>query len=50
MEHVHVSGREVPDPNSDEIIPTEEIEVGMGIHNGESVTHTAFVHGRVMMS
>ena len=33
MEHVHVPGREIPDPNSDEIIPTEEIEVGMGIHN-----------------
>lgn len=33
LEHVHVPGREVPDPNSDEIIPTEEIEVGMGIHN-----------------
>ena len=33
MEHVHVPGREVPDPNSDEIIPTEEIEIGMGIHN-----------------
>lgn len=33
MEHVHVPGRDVPDPNSDEIIPTEEIEVGMGIHN-----------------
>jgi dihydroxyacetone kinase len=33
MEHVHVPGREIPDPNSDEIVPTEEIEVGMGIHN-----------------
>ena len=33
LEHVHVPGREVPDPNSDEFIPTEEIEVGMGIHN-----------------
>ncbi|KAL2398041.1 Dihydroxyacetone kinase 1 [Exophiala dermatitidis] len=33
MEHVHVPGRAVPDPNSDEIIPTEEIEIGMGIHN-----------------
>ncbi|OAL33258.1 dihydroxyacetone kinase [Fonsecaea nubica] len=33
MEHVHVPGREKPDPNSDEIIPTEEIEIGMGIHN-----------------
>ncbi|EXJ94254.1 dihydroxyacetone kinase [Capronia coronata CBS 617.96] len=33
MEHVHVPGRSVADPNSDEIIPTEEIEIGMGIHN-----------------
>lgn len=33
MEHVHVPGRAVPDPNSDEIVPTEEIEIGMGIHN-----------------
>lgn len=33
LEHVHVPGRAVPDPNSDENIPTEEIEVGMGIHN-----------------
>ncbi|KAK5060142.1 hypothetical protein LTR84_010026 [Exophiala bonariae] len=33
LEHVHVPGRAVPDPNSDEIIPTTEIEVGMGIHN-----------------
>ena len=33
LEHVHVPGRAIPDPNSDEIIPTEEIEVGMGIHN-----------------
>ncbi|OAP62986.1 dihydroxyacetone kinase [Fonsecaea erecta] len=33
MEHVHVPGREKPDPNSDEFIPTEEIEIGMGIHN-----------------
>ena len=31
MEHVHVPGRDKP--NSDEIIPTEEIEIGMGIHN-----------------
>ena len=30
MEHVHVPGREIPDPNSDDIIPTKEIEVGMG--------------------
>ncbi|EXJ84541.1 dihydroxyacetone kinase [Capronia epimyces CBS 606.96] len=33
MEHVHVPGRAAPDPNSDEIVPTEEIEIGMGIHN-----------------
>ena len=26
-------GRAAPDPNSDEIIPANEIEVGMGIHN-----------------
>ncbi|KIX04461.1 dihydroxyacetone kinase [Rhinocladiella mackenziei CBS 650.93] len=32
MEHVHVPGRAIPDSNSDEI-PTEEIEIGMGIHN-----------------
>ncbi|KIW64362.1 dihydroxyacetone kinase [Phialophora macrospora] len=31
MEHVHVPGRDKP--SSDDIIPTEEIEVGMGIHN-----------------
>ncbi|PGH04576.1 dihydroxyacetone kinase [Blastomyces parvus] len=33
LEHVHVPGREIPDPNSDEMIPKDEIEVGMGIHN-----------------
>lgn len=33
LEHVHVPGRAIPDPNSDEIVPTDEIEVGMGIHN-----------------
>ncbi|OAX85514.1 dihydroxyacetone kinase [Emergomyces africanus] len=33
LEHVHVPGREIPDPNSDEMIPHDEIEVGMGIHN-----------------
>jgi dihydroxyacetone kinase len=33
LEHVHVPGRAIPDPNSDEIIPQEDIEVGMGIHN-----------------
>ena len=33
LEHVHVPGREIPSPDSDEIIASEEIEVGMGIHN-----------------
>jgi len=33
LEHVHVPGRAIPDANSDENIPSEEIEVGMGIHN-----------------
>ncbi|KIW21050.1 dihydroxyacetone kinase [Exophiala spinifera] len=33
MEHVHVPGREIPAPDSDEMIPNDEIEVGMGIHN-----------------
>lgn len=33
LEHVHVPGRTVPDASSDEHIPQEEIEVGMGIHN-----------------
>jgi triose/dihydroxyacetone kinase / FAD-AMP lyase (cyclizing) len=33
LEHVHVPGRAVPDAGSDEHIPQEEIEVGMGIHN-----------------
>ncbi|PGH34974.1 dihydroxyacetone kinase [[Emmonsia] crescens] len=33
LEHVHIPGREIPDPNSDEMIPHDEIEVGMGIHN-----------------
>lgn len=33
LEHVHVPGRAVPDASSDEHIPQEEIEVGMGIHN-----------------
>ncbi|PGH11863.1 dihydroxyacetone kinase [Polytolypa hystricis UAMH7299] len=33
LEHVHVPGRKVPDPNSDEVVPHDEIEVGMGIHN-----------------
>lgn len=33
LEHVHVPGRAIPDPSSDEHIPQDEIEVGMGIHN-----------------
>ncbi|EER38829.1 dihydroxyacetone kinase [Histoplasma capsulatum var. duboisii H88] len=33
LEHVHVPGRGIPDTNSDEMIPHDEIEVGMGIHN-----------------
>ena len=33
LEHVHVPGRAIPDAGSDEHIPQEEIEVGMGIHN-----------------
>ncbi|EEP80159.1 dihydroxyacetone kinase [Uncinocarpus reesii 1704] len=33
LEHVHVPGRVIPDPNSNEMIPNDEIEVGMGIHN-----------------
>ncbi|KAK2778460.1 hypothetical protein FQN52_006054 [Onygenales sp. PD_12] len=33
LEHVHVPGRQLPDPNSEELVPHDEIEVGMGIHN-----------------
>lgn len=33
LEHVHVPGRTIPDPSSNEHIPQDEIEVGMGIHN-----------------
>jgi dihydroxyacetone kinase len=33
LDHVHVPGRAPPDPNSDEILASEEVEVGMGIHN-----------------
>lgn len=33
LEHVHVPGRAIPDAFSDEHIPQEQIEVGMGIHN-----------------
>ncbi|TVY76102.1 Dihydroxyacetone kinase, partial [Lachnellula suecica] len=33
LDHVHVPGRAPPDPNSDEILAKEEVEIGMGIHN-----------------
>ena len=33
LDHVHVPGRAPPDPNSDEKLATEEVEIGMGIHN-----------------
>ncbi|KAM5448363.1 dihydroxyacetone kinase Dak1 [Microsporum audouinii] len=33
LEHVHVPGRNMPDPSSDDLVPHGEIEVGMGIHN-----------------
>lgn len=33
LDHVHVPGRAPPDPNSDEVLATEEVEIGMGIHN-----------------
>ncbi len=33
LDHVHVPGRAPPDPSSDETLATEEIEIGMGIHN-----------------
>jgi triose/dihydroxyacetone kinase / FAD-AMP lyase (cyclizing) len=33
LDHVHVPGRELPDPQSDEVLATEEVEIGMGIHN-----------------
>jgi len=33
LDHVHVPGRAPPDPNSDENLATEEVEIGMGIHN-----------------
>ncbi|KAM5467423.1 dihydroxyacetone kinase Dak1 [Microsporum audouinii] len=31
LEHVHVPGRNMPDPSSDDLVPHGEIEVGMGI-------------------
>lgn len=33
LDHVHVPGRAPPDPNSDEVLASEEVEIGMGIHN-----------------
>ena len=33
LDHVHVPGRAAPDPNSDEVLAAEEVEIGMGIHN-----------------
>lgn len=33
LDHVHVPGRALPDPESDEILASEEVEIGMGIHN-----------------
>ena len=33
LDHVHVPGRAPPDPHSDEVLTSEEVEVGMGIHN-----------------
>ncbi len=33
LDHVHVPGRAPPDPKSDETLTSEEVEIGMGIHN-----------------
>jgi triose/dihydroxyacetone kinase / FAD-AMP lyase (cyclizing) len=33
LDHVHVPGRAAPNPNSDETLAAEEVEIGMGIHN-----------------
>lgn len=33
LDHVHVPGRAPPDPNSEEALAAEEVEIGMGIHN-----------------
>jgi dihydroxyacetone kinase len=33
LDHVHVPGRAPLDPNSDEALASEEVEIGMGIHN-----------------
>ncbi|KAK2744361.1 hypothetical protein FQN57_004255 [Myotisia sp. PD_48] len=39
LEHVHVPGREIPAPGSQETGPQDEIEVGMGIHNEPGSHH-----------
>lgn len=33
LDHVHVPGRALPDPNSEETLGAKEVEIGMGIHN-----------------
>ena len=33
LDHVHVPGRAVADPDSDESLAADEVEIGMGIHN-----------------
>ncbi|KAA8567997.1 hypothetical protein EYC84_008424 [Monilinia fructicola] len=33
LDHVHVPGRAPPNPNSEESLAYEEVEIGMGIHN-----------------
>jgi triose/dihydroxyacetone kinase / FAD-AMP lyase (cyclizing) len=33
LDHVHVPGRAPPDPDRDEVLASEEVEIGMGIHN-----------------
>ncbi|APA11030.1 dihydroxyacetone kinase [Sclerotinia sclerotiorum 1980 UF-70] len=33
LDHVHVPGRAPPNPNSEESLAFEEVEIGMGIHN-----------------
>ncbi|OJD28306.1 dihydroxyacetone kinase [Blastomyces percursus] len=48
LEHVHVPGREIPDPNPDEMIPKGEIEVGMGIHN-EPGSHRIKANGEELI-
>ncbi|KAL2002155.1 hypothetical protein VTN02DRAFT_544 [Thermoascus thermophilus] len=33
LEHVHIPGREILDPHSEETVPKDHVEIGMGIHN-----------------